>query len=55
MAKRRQKLTQRRKTLGYSQESLAYAVGVERSTVVRWESGETEPRAWHRPKLAKVL
>ncbi|MGP3916325.1 helix-turn-helix domain-containing protein [Nonomuraea sp. 10N515B] len=55
MAKRRQRLTQRRKTLGHSQESLAHAVGVERSTVVRWESGETEPRAWHRPKLAEVL
>lgn len=55
MPKRRQKFTQRRKTLGYSQESLACAVGVERSTVVRWESGETEPRAWHRPKLAEIL
>ncbi|MFE3452479.1 helix-turn-helix transcriptional regulator [Nonomuraea sp. NPDC059194] len=55
MAIRRQKLTQRRKTLGLSQEGLAYAVGVERSTVVRWESGETEPRPWQRPKLAAVL
>ncbi|WP_214318598.1 helix-turn-helix transcriptional regulator [Nonomuraea sediminis] len=55
MPKRRLKLTQRRKTLGFSQESLAHAVGVERSTVVRWESGETEPRPWHRPTIAAVL
>ncbi|WP_084964159.1 helix-turn-helix transcriptional regulator [Thermoactinospora rubra] len=52
---RRQKLAQRRKALGFSQEAFAYAVGVERSTVVRWESGETEPRPWHRPQLAAAL
>jgi tetratricopeptide (TPR) repeat protein len=28
---------------------------VERSTVVRWERGETEPLPWIRPKLAKAL
>jgi DNA-binding XRE family transcriptional regulator len=52
---RRQRLTQRRKMLGFSQERLAHAVDVERSTVVRWELGETEPRPWQRPKLAAVL
>ncbi|MEQ4721604.1 helix-turn-helix transcriptional regulator [Nonomuraea sp. B19D2] len=55
MAQRRQRLTQRRKLLGFSQEKLAEAVGVERSTVVRWELGDTEPRPWQRPKLATVL
>jgi tetratricopeptide (TPR) repeat protein len=28
---------------------------VERSTVVRWERGETEPVPWLRPRLAKAL
>ncbi|MER5644516.1 helix-turn-helix transcriptional regulator [Streptosporangium sp. NPDC002524] len=55
MPTRRQRLTQRRKSLGFSQESFAHAVGVERSTVVRWELGETEPRPWQRPKLAVIL
>lgn len=55
MAQRRQRLAQRRKLLGFSQEKLAHAVGVERSTVVRWELGETEPRPWQRPKLAGAL
>ncbi|GAA2215248.1 hypothetical protein GCM10009850_107150 [Nonomuraea monospora] len=55
MSRRRQRLIQRRKTLGFSQEKLAFAVGVERSTVVRWEGGEREPRPWQRPKLARVL
>jgi transcriptional regulator with XRE-family HTH domain len=41
--------------LGFSQEKLAHAVEVERSTVVRWELGSTEPRPWQRPKLATVL
>jgi transcriptional regulator with XRE-family HTH domain len=41
--------------LGFSQEKLAQAVGVERSTVVRWELGDTEPRPWQRPKLARIL
>jgi DNA-binding XRE family transcriptional regulator/tetratricopeptide (TPR) repeat protein len=55
MADRRQRLAQRRKTVGLSQEALASRLDVERSTVVRWESGETEPLAWIRPKLARVL
>lgn len=41
--------------LGFSQEQLAHRIGVERSTVVRWESGEREPRPWQRPKLAAIL
>jgi transcriptional regulator with XRE-family HTH domain len=43
--------------VGFSQEQLADRVGVERSTVVRWESGETEtgPQPWMRPKLARAL
>lgn len=36
-------LAQRRKALGLTQDALAGLLGVERSTVVRWERGETEP------------
>jgi len=40
---------------GFSQERLAEVVGVERTTVMRWESGETCPRPWAGPKLARAL
>lgn len=41
--------------LGLSQERFAEAVGVDRSTVLRWERGETSPQPWHRHRLAEVL
>jgi transcriptional regulator with XRE-family HTH domain len=55
MTARRHRLAQRRKTVGLSQERLAEVVGVDRSTVVRWERAETEPQPWHRPHLAAAL
>lgn len=55
MAAKRIRLAQRRKAAGYSQEKLAERLRVERSTVVRWESTETEPQPWVRPKLAAAL
>ncbi|MFI2712098.1 helix-turn-helix transcriptional regulator [Micromonospora sp. NPDC018662] len=55
MALKRQRFCQRRKALGYSQERLADILGVERSTVVRWENAETDPHPWHRTRIAFAL
>ncbi len=55
MATKRVRLIQRRKTVGYSQEQLAVRIGVDRSTVVRWERGETLPQPQQRQRLARVL
>jgi tetratricopeptide (TPR) repeat protein/transcriptional regulator with XRE-family HTH domain len=52
---KRERLAQRRKALGLTQEDLAGLLGVERSTVVRWERGENAPLPWIRPKLAGAL
>jgi transcriptional regulator with XRE-family HTH domain/tetratricopeptide (TPR) repeat protein len=52
---RRERLTERRKALGLTQEDLATVLKVERSTVHRWESGETAPAPRLRPKLARAL
>jgi transcriptional regulator with XRE-family HTH domain len=41
--------------MGFSQDALASCLDVERSTVARWECGETEPLPWIRPKLARAL
>ncbi|MDX2698687.1 helix-turn-helix transcriptional regulator [Streptomyces ipomoeae] len=55
MAAKRIRLARRRKAAGFTQEGLAEYLGVERSTVGRWESADTEPQAWLRPKLASAL
>jgi tetratricopeptide (TPR) repeat protein/transcriptional regulator with XRE-family HTH domain len=54
-AAKRERLAKRRKALGLTQQDLAGLLGVRRSTVVRWESGGTEPLPWIRPKLARAL
>jgi transcriptional regulator with XRE-family HTH domain len=53
--RKRERLAERRKAMGLSQERLAEAVGVDASTVARWERGETEPLAVYRPRLAEAL
>lgn len=55
MAGRRHRLVSTRKAAGFSQERLAEVVGVERTTVMRWERGDTCPQPWARPKLACAL
>lgn len=48
-------LAERRRALGYSQERLAQAVGVDRTTVGRWESGRITPQPAQRRRLATTL
>ena len=55
MAARRPRLAGRRKALGYTQEFLAGQLGVDRTTVGRWERGETDPFPYLRRKLCQVL
>jgi tetratricopeptide (TPR) repeat protein/transcriptional regulator with XRE-family HTH domain len=52
---RRDRLAARRKALGLTQEQLAERLGVERTTVMRWERGQSQPLPGLRPKLAKAL
>jgi transcriptional regulator with XRE-family HTH domain len=52
---KRQQLAQARRSRGLSQEALAERLGIDPRTVGRWESGESEPQPWLRPKLARAL
>lgn len=52
---KRNRLAERRKALGLTQEALAGLLEVDRSTVARWEHGEASPLPWIRPKLSKAL
>lgn len=48
-------LAGRRVVTGYTQEHLADVLGVDRTTVARWERGVQVPRPWQRPDLAQRL
>ncbi|WP_037973540.1 helix-turn-helix transcriptional regulator [Streptomyces sp. NRRL WC-3742] len=48
-------LARRRKALGCSQDGFAEALDVDRSTVSRWERGDSEPQPHIRPRLARLL
>jgi transcriptional regulator with XRE-family HTH domain len=52
---RRTALAARRAAVGYSQEALAEKLGVDRTTIARWEHGQGKPQPWTRPKLAAAL
>ena len=49
------KIREKRLEIGFNQEKLAIEIGVDRTTVTKWETGRTNPRAELLPKLAKIL
>src|SRR5579871_3474513 len=53
MTVKRTRLVARRKAVGFSQDQLAERLKVDRSTVARWECGESTPQPWSRPQMAK--
>lgn len=55
MVTRRRSFAQARKAAGYTQERLAEALGVDRTTVARWEAGGAEPQPWQRPRIAETF
>lgn len=48
-------LRQWRQLAGLTQDNLAEAVGVHRTTIVRWEQGKTQPTAEDIAKIEKAL
>lgn len=55
MKAKRRALAQRCGSVGHTQETLAEFMGVDSTTVARWERGQTWPHPWCRPKLAQAL
>lgn len=48
-------IREKREALDITQKQLADKMGVERSTVAKWEAGAAFPSASKLPKLAEVL
>lgn len=48
-------LKQWRQLTGFTQVELAKAVGKDQTTIVRWEKGETQPKADDIAKIEQVL
>src|SRR4051812_15851540 len=55
MSGKRPQFAQARKMAGHTQESLAEHLEIDRTTVARWELGDTEPLPYIRPRLAAAL
>ncbi|PKW18642.1 helix-turn-helix domain-containing protein [Saccharopolyspora spinosa] len=55
MAKRREEFAARREAMGFTQEGFATRLGVELSTVGRWERGTLTPQPWRRSQIAGAL
>jgi DNA-binding XRE family transcriptional regulator len=55
VSRRRVDLARARRAAGLTQEELAGRIGVDRSTVGRWEAGAVDPTLWARGELARVL
>ncbi|HEY8525523.1 MAG TPA: helix-turn-helix transcriptional regulator [Acidimicrobiales bacterium] len=52
---RRQKLAEARKKAGKSQEQVAHELGLDRTTIGKWERGESTPHPQQRPRYADAL
>lgn len=48
-------LREKRLSANLTQEQLAKRLGVQRTTVTMWETGETMPRTDKLPEIAKIL
>lgn len=48
-------IREKRLELNMKQGDFAVALGIERSTVSKWETGKAYPRAELLPKLAQIL
>ncbi|MFI7676413.1 helix-turn-helix domain-containing protein [Actinophytocola sp. NPDC049390] len=55
MTLRRESLARRRAAMGYTQETFAARLKLDRSTVARWERGVATPQPWNQPDVAKAL